>query len=151
MRETRPILIVEDSDEDFGAMMRAWRKVGIQTSVVRCAAGEQALDCLLRRGKYAGLRDSNVPAMVILDLNLPRTDGRSVLAEIKRHNHLKRLPVIALTTSSNPNDVAACYRDGANSYILKPVNLARLREILQKTVAYWMDVVHLPQPGEIHG
>ena len=80
MDDRRSILIVEDSDEDFHAMMWAWQKAGIATPVARCANGEQALDLLFRRGKYAHVQSTELPAMIILDLNLPLTDGRSVLA-----------------------------------------------------------------------
>ena len=132
-------------------MMWAWQKAGIATPVARCANGEQALDLLFRRGKYAHVQSTELPAMIILDLNLPLTDGRSVLAAVKADDALKCIPVVELTTSSNPKDVVTCYRHGANSYVLKPVNMARLRDILQKIVSYWMSVVYLPKPGEVHG
>lgn len=151
MTATRPILIVEDSDEDFQVMMWAWRKAGIIAPVIRCLDGEQALDRMYRRGEFADLQQDPGPAMVILDLNLPRTDGRSVLAEIKRNPALRCTPVIIFTTSSNPKDVERCYQSGANSYIIKPANLARVRTILQSMVAYWMDVVHLTEPEVASG
>ncbi len=150
MSELRPILIVEDSDEDFQAIMWAWRKGQLRAPVVRSKDGEDALDRVFRRGEYAGSDPSLAPALVVLDLNLPRTHGRAVLASIKRDADLKTTPVVILTTSQNPQDVEVCYREGANSYIVKPGQINRLLEILQKIEGYWMDVVRLPQPGGMH-
>jgi CheY-like chemotaxis protein len=151
MSDPRTILVVEDSDEDFGAMMWAWEKAGILTPVIRSKDGEDALDRLFRRGEYAALKHDELPALVVLDLNLPRTDGRAVLAAIKKDEFLQLTPVVVLTTSANPKDIEACYRVGANSYIMKPIRLAHLCKILQEIVSYWMDVVYLPRPGLIHG
>jgi CheY-like chemotaxis protein len=141
---------VEDSDEDFQAIMWAWRKGQLCAPVVRSKDGEDALDRVFRRGEYAGSDPSLAPALVVLDLNLPRTHGRAVLASIKRDADLKTTPVVILTTSQNPQDVEVCYREGANSYIVKPGQINRLLEILQKIEGYWMDVVRLPQPGGMH-
>jgi CheY-like chemotaxis protein len=141
---------VEDSDEDFQAIMWAWRKGQLRAPVVRSKDGEDALDRVFRRGEYAGSDPSLAPALVVLDLNLPRTHGRAVLASIKRDADLKTTPVVILTTSQNPQDVEVCYREGANSYIVKPGQINRLLEILQKIEGYWMDVVRLPQPGGMH-
>lgn len=151
MMETRAILIVEDSDEDFAAIMRAWQKSGIATPALRCTNGEGAIDRLFRRGKYHDLKTTDSPALVVLELNLPGTDGRSVLPAINENEHLKLTPVVIPATSANPADVEVCYRRGANSYILNPLKLSRLREILQNLVSYWMDAVYLPVPKVSHG
>ena len=150
MRELRPILIVEDSDEDFEAMMWAWKKGRLRAPVVRSKDGEDALDRVFRRGAYVGSDRSGAPALIMLDLNLPRTHGRAVLAAIKRDADLKTTPVVILTTSANPQDVEVCYREGANSYIVKPGQMNQLLEILQRIEGYWMEVVHLPVPGGSH-
>jgi CheY-like chemotaxis protein len=150
MSELRPILIVEDSDEDYEAIMWAWKKGRLRAPVVRSRDGEDALDRMFRRGPYAGSNLNDAPALVMLDLNLPRTHGRWVLSAIKHDADLKTTPVVIMTTSENPNDVDVCYREGANSYVVKPVNMSRLLEILQKIESYWMDVVRLPQPGAAH-
>ena len=150
MSGLRPILIVEDSDEDYEAMMWAWNKGHLRAPVVRSKDGEDALDRVFRRGEYAGSDPSLTPALVMLDLNLPRTHGRAVLASIKRDADLKTTPVVILTTSQNPQDVEVCYREGANSYIVKPGHMNRLLEILQQIEGYWMEVVRLPEPGGIH-
>ena len=150
MSELRPILIVEDSDEDFEAIMWAWKKGQLRAPVVRSKDGEDALDRVFRRGAYANSDPSAAPVLVMLDLNLPRTHGRAVLAAIKRDADLKTTPVVILTTSANPQDIEVCYREGANSYILKPGEMNRLLEILQTIEGYWMEVVSLPEPGGIH-
>jgi CheY-like chemotaxis protein len=150
MSELRPILIVEDSDEDFEAIMWAWKKGKLCAPVVRSKDGEDALDRVFRRGAYVHSDPRRIPALVMLDLNLPRTHGRAVLAAIKRDADLKTTPVVILTTSSNPRDVEVCYREGANSYIVKPGQMNRLLEILQRIEGYWMDVVRLPEPGGTH-
>lgn len=147
MKRQRPILMVEDSDEDFAAMMWVWEKEGITWPVVRSKNGEEALDRLYRRGEFVSLTAEDEPALVLLDLNMPRVDGRTVLAAVKQDSHLRSVPVVILTTSHNPKDIEECYRIGANSYIVKPIQLAKLREVLRQLVAYWMDVVHLPQTG----
>lgn len=150
MSRQRPILIVEDSDEDFAAMMWVWQKDAIPWRVLRCRNGEEALNRLYRRGEFAGLTANDEPALVLLDLNMPRVGGLAVLAALKQDAHFRRLPVLIFTTSHNPKDIEECYRIGANSYIVKPIQLARLREVLRHVVTYWMEVVHLPQPGEVH-
>ncbi|MBY0507592.1 MAG: response regulator [Bryobacteraceae bacterium] len=150
MSRQRPILIVEDSDEDFAAMMWVWQKEEIPWPVLRSRNGEEALDRLYRRGEFIDLTQNDEPSLVLLDLNMPRVDGRTVLAALKGDAHLRCLPVVILTTSHNPKDIEECYRIGANSYIVKPIQLASLREVLRHVVTYWMQVVHLPKPGAAH-
>src|SRR3978361_667274 len=117
----QPILLVEDSPEDFETTERAFRKSGLKNPILRCADGDEALDFLFRRGSHAG---APRPGVFLRALNLPGTDGREVLSEIKADPDLKQIPVIVLTTSSDDRDVSACYRAGANSYVQKPVDLA---------------------------
>ena len=145
------ILIVEYSDEDFEAMMWAWQKSSIATPALRCTNGEDAIDSLFRRRKYHDLKTTDSPALVMLDLNLPGTDSRSVRSAINENEHLKLTPVVIPATSANPADVEVCYRRGANSYSLNPLKLSRLREILQNLVSYWMDAVYPPVPEVNHG
>ncbi len=147
MKINRTILIVEDSDEDYAAINWAWRKAGIATLAVRCKDGEDALDRLFRRGGYSDLKSDEDPGLVLLDLNLPRLNGRSVLSAVKADALLRSTPVVILTSSARSADVDACYEDGANSYIVKPHDLDKLRDKLKAVVSYWMDVVHLPGDG----
>jgi len=142
---SQPILLVEDSPEDFEATQRAFRKSGLKNTIVRCEDGEEALDYLYRRGKYADPADSPRPGVILLDLNLPGTDGRQVLSEIKSVESLKDIPVVVLTTSSDERDISACYRAGANSYVQKPVDVDGFFKAIERLNGYWFEVVILPK------
>jgi CheY-like chemotaxis protein len=141
----QPILLVEDSPEDFEATVRAFNRAGLKNPIVRCEDGDSALEYLYRRGRYADPETSRRPGVILLDLNLPGTDGREVLQEIKRHDHLRHIPVIVLTTSTDERDVEACYRAGANSYIQKPVDMDGFIRAIERLNGYWFEVVVLPK------
>ena len=126
------------------AMERALRKSKLANPIVRCTEGDEALDYLLRRGKYSRPEMSPRPGIILLDLNLPGTDGRDVLHEIKKHPELCKIPTVVLTTSADERDIDECYRAGANSYVQKPVNLDGLFAAIQRLKDYWFEVVILP-------
>ena len=151
LTDDRPILIVEDSDEDFEATLWALRKSAVEVPISRCRDGEQALDYLEHRGRFADIEEERLPALILLDLNLPRTDGREVLEHVKASAKLRKVPVVVLTTSANPLDVETCYRFGANSYLLKPVSMQKLREMVQSLIEYWFRIVLLPENGRVDG
>jgi len=138
----QPILLVEDSPEDFETTQRAFRRSGLKNPIVRCSDGDEALDFLFRRGDHAG---APRPGVVLLDLNLPGTDGREVLTEMKADPELRQIPVIVLTTSSDERDVSACYQAGASSYIQKPVDLEGFMRAIERLNDYWFEVVILPR------
>jgi CheY-like chemotaxis protein len=142
---SQPILVVEDSPEDWETTWRAFQRAGLRNMLLRCATGDEALDFLYRRGRYEDPESSPRPGIILLDLNLPGTDGREVLHEIKTADSLRRIPVIVLTTSSDARDIDACYRAGANSYIQKPVDLNGLIHAIQRLHDYWFEVVILPR------
>ncbi|HXE80548.1 MAG TPA: response regulator [Vicinamibacterales bacterium] len=144
-RASQPILVVEDSPEDWETTWRAFRRAGLRNRLLRCATGDEALDFLYRRGRYADPDTSPRPGIILLDLNLPGTDGRDVLHEVKKDESLRSIPVIVLTTSSDSRDIKACYRAGANSYIQKPVDLDGLMHAIQRLHDYWFEVVILPK------
>lgn len=144
----QPILLVEDSPEDFETTERAFRKSGLRNPIFRCSDGEEALDYLFRRGQYADPAKSPRPGVILLDLNLPGTDGREVLAEIKADSSLKQIPVVVLTTSRDERDVDACYKAGASSYIQKPVDLDGFIKAVERLNGYWFEVVILPKVGD---
>jgi CheY-like chemotaxis protein len=146
--ENRLILIVEDSPEDFEAMMRAFKKAGLRNPTTRCEDGDEALDYLYQRGAYANSEAARRPALILLDLNLPGTDGRQVLETIKSDPGLRSIPVVVLTTSRDPLDIEKCYSFGANSYIQKPVNLAGFVTALERLSDYWFEIVILPREME---
>jgi len=141
----QPILLVEDSPEDFEATERAFRRAGLKNPIFRCADGDAALDFLYRRGRYADPASAPRPGIVLLDLNLPGTDGREVLEVVKADANLKQIPIVVLTTSSDERDVQACYRAGANSYIQKPVDLDGFMRAIEHLNGYWFEVVILPR------
>ena len=138
----QPILLVEDSPEDFETTQRAFRRSGLKNPIFRCSDGDDALDFLFRRGSYT---EAPRPGVVLLDLNLPGTDGREVLAEMKADPELRQIPVIVLTTSSDERDVSACYSAGASSYIQKPVDLEGFMQAIERLNDYWFEVVILPK------
>ena len=140
----KPILVVEDSAEDFTALGRAFRKNALQNPVLRCEDGDQALAYLQGHGKVVGWPTS-MPAIVLLDLNLPGTDGRTVLATLKRDPLLHTIPVIVFSTSSSSRDIEDCYQLGANSYLTKPIEYAALEEKIRVTINYWLSAAELPR------
>jgi CheY-like chemotaxis protein len=138
------ILVVEDNPEDFETTRRAFAKAGLDNNIHRCVDGDEALDYLFRHGDYADPKTSPRPGMILLDLNLPGTDGRQVLARIKADDDLCRIPVIVLTTSADERDIQECYRFGANSYMQKPVDLEGFMAAVQRLTDFWIGVVILP-------
>jgi CheY-like chemotaxis protein len=148
VRQTPPILIVEDSNEDFEAIQRFLQRSPIAIPIQRCVNGEQALAFLYRTGSYVNRQIAPRPGLIVLDLNLPGTDGREVLRRVKQDDNLKIIPVVVFTTSDNPKDIADCYQYGVNSYIVKPINFAQLKQDVQTLVDYWFAVTTLPDGPE---
>lgn len=139
------LLVIENSDEDFETLSRIINRVStVSISVHRCIDGDDALDFLNRAGEYSNIDDPLTPGLIILDLNLPGTDGREVLIAIKQSQTLKTIPVVVLSTSSNPKDIAACYQSGVNSYMLKPMNIDALKDSVQILLDYWFKITVLP-------
>jgi CheY-like chemotaxis protein len=145
MTPQQAILLVEDSPEDYEATVRALRKAGLANPILRCEDGDDALDFLHRRGKYTDPAKSPRPGIILLDLNLPGTDGREILDEIKRSDELRPIPVVVLTTSTDERDIERCYNAGANSYIKKPVDLDGFLRAILRLTDFWFEVVILPK------
>lgn len=143
--ESQTILIVEDSDDDFFATMRAFNKTNLANPIQRCTNGDQALDYLYQRGEFSAPGKAPAPSIILLDLNLPGTDGREVLRLIKKDAMLMKIPVIVLTTSNAEQDIERCYAAGANSYVQKPVDLAGLVNAIALLSDYWLHVSVLPK------
>lgn len=138
------LLIVEDSNEDFEAFQRFLRQSPLIIPVYRCLSGDQALAFLYHTDDYTDPQSAPRPGLILLDLNLPGTDGREVLRRIKQDDDLKLVPVVIFTTSNNPKDIEACYRQGVNSYIIKPVDFSLLKRSIQTLLDYWFDITMLP-------
>lgn len=143
--EDVPILVVEDSDEDYEFVEIAFENADINNPVYRCKDGDSALDFLYQRGNYISDDVAPRPSLILLDLNLPGTDGREVLAEIKSEPSLRSIPVVVLSTSGDEKDVDACYQEGVNGYIQKPVNLDGLFESIHNLKKFWLESSLLPQ------
>ncbi|MBZ0105545.1 MAG: response regulator [Sulfuricella denitrificans] len=137
------ILIVEDSEEDYETLERAFRKSGLANPVIRCCDGDEALDFLFHRNEFA--HDQRLPGMILLDLNLPGTDGYEVLEKVKMDKNLRSIPVIVLTCSSDPGDISRCYASGANTYIQKPVSFEGFLQAIQRLKEYWFEIAILPR------
>lgn len=139
------LFVVEDSDEDFEALKRIlMRSYDLEIPIRRCWDGDDALDFLYRKGKYAQEAMSQPPSLVLLDLNLPGSDGREILRSVKQDEQLKTIPIVVFTTSSNPKDIETCYRYGANSYLIKPVNFGQMKTSVCLALDYWFKAISLP-------
>jgi CheY-like chemotaxis protein len=148
MQSMLPILIVEDSPEDFEAAVRAFSKAKVPNPIYRFSYGEDAFDFLKQRGRYFKHGAEARPGLLILDLNLPGTDGLKMLQEIRADPALKAIPVIVFSTSNSAREIEACYLAGANSYIVKPSNPEDLFEVIRRLKDYWLEVVTLPSKPE---
>ena len=136
-----PIVVVEDSDEDFDTLSEVAAASGVVRAIHRVTSGG---DCLaLLRGE-SGVQPALLPALILMDLNSHGVDGREALVAIKSDARLKEIPVVVLTTSGNPKDVAFCYQAGANSYHVKPVRHDHYSLLLGSLMHYWLESVTLP-------
>lgn len=143
--DTRPLLVLEDNNEDFATLRRLMRKQGLTNPVFRCVTGEQLLDFLRHQGCYSDPVTAPRPVLILLDLNVPGKDGRMVLQEIKSEEALKQIPVAVLSTSANAKDVAFCYAHGVNTYLVKPVDLEKLTRTVRLFFEYWLMAAVLPE------
>lgn len=135
------ILLVEDSDADVRLTMAALRKARVANELFRVADGEQAMAFLRRQGEY---RDVPLPDLVLLDLNMPRKNGREVLQEMKADKDLRRLPIVVLTTSAEEGDVMAAYEHHVAGYVTKPVSFEGLVDVVRSLEGFWLTIVHYP-------
>jgi two-component system, chemotaxis family, response regulator Rcp1 len=135
------ILLVEDNPGDVRLSIEVLRDAKVHNHLNTVSDGVEALSFLRREGIYA---DAPHPDLILLDLNLPKKDGREVLAEIKADDNLKRIPVVVLTTSQSEEDILKAYELHANCYISKPVNLDQFIKVVQSIEAFWLTIVKLP-------
>lgn len=134
----KTILLVEDNPDDEALTIRAFRKNTVSSKVVVAHDGAEAIDYLFGRGAYAGRNVSELPTVVLLDLNLPKFDGLEVLRRIREDDRTRHLPVVILTSSKEDKDLMAGYRLGANSYVRKPVNFDEFVEAARSIGLYWL-------------
>ncbi len=135
------ILLVEDNEGDIRLTIEAFKEVKIRNHVKVVRDGEEALDYLRKQGNYA---DAFLPDIILLDINLPKIDGKEVLATMKNDPLLKTIPVIMLTTSSSYLDVQESYANHANCYVVKPVDLNKFMAVIRSIEDYWVSIVKLP-------
>jgi two-component system, chemotaxis family, response regulator Rcp1 len=135
------ILLVEDSPADVDLTREALEDAKVRNNLSVVADGVEALAFLRREGRYA---DAPHPDLILLDLNLPRKDGREVLAEIKADSKLRRIPVVILTTSEAEQDIVASYNLHANCYVSKPVDLEQFIRVVKSIEDFWLAIVKLP-------
>lgn len=136
-------LVVEDSDEDFIALERILRRANAPARLHRCTSAEQAL-ALLCAPVIPDRAPPELPSLIVLDLNLPGLDGRTVLKAVREHPRFRSVPVVIFSTSSNPHDIAWCYENGANSYHVKEMDYTAFKRGVEMLVAYWLEAVRLP-------
>lgn len=137
---TGPVLVVEDSIDDFEATQRAFRKAGLSSPIEHMLSGEDALT-------YLKTPANTWPALILLDLNMPGMGGRKMLEVLKGDDALKDIPVVVLTTSNYDADVRMCYALGANTYVQKPVDFDVLSSSIRHIKEYWLETALLPPKG----
>ncbi|HEY0835511.1 MAG TPA: response regulator [Azospirillum sp.] len=137
------VLLVEDDPADAGLAKRAIKNGKILCEVHHAKDGVEAMEFLLRQGER--FKDAPRPDLILLDLNMPRKDGREVLGELKDSPDLKSIPVVVLTTSEIERDVEASYLHGANSFITKPMDVQNFFDVISQLGNYWFQVVKLPK------
>ena len=135
------ILLVEDNVGDARLTLEAFKEGKVINNLTVMPDGVEALAYLRRQGPYAG---AHTPDLILLDLNLPRMDGRQLLAEIKSDPRLVTIPVVVLTTSASQDDIARAYSNHANCYITKPVDLDQFLRVIQSIESFWLSLVKLP-------
>ena len=138
------ILMADDDPDDRMLAEKALHEYRLKNGIRFVEDGEELMDYLHQRGKYSTPGSAPVPGLILLDLNMPRKDGREALAEIKRDPVLHKIPVVILTTSKAEEDIVRAYDLGVNSYITKPVSFQGLAEVMKTLSIYWFEIVKLP-------
>jgi len=146
MKEPVVILMADDDDDDFLLTEKALKASKLLNTLVRVTDGEELVEYLLNKGRYEGVPTLR-PGIILLDLNMPRKDGREALKEIKEHDNLRDIPVVVFTTSKAEEDVYRLYQLGVNSFITKPVTFNNLLEVMSSLGRYWFEIVELPKRG----
>jgi CheY-like chemotaxis protein len=139
------ILLADDDEEDRMLTSDALEESRVVNDLRFVEDGEELLDYLYKRGRYADPDAAPTPGLILLDLNMPKKDGREALRDIKADPDLRRIPIIVLTTSKAEEDIYRTYDLGANSFITKPVAFASLVEVMKEIGRYWIEIVELPR------
>jgi len=147
MEQLGRILMVEDDDNDVDMTLTALEEYNLANEVVLTRDGEEALDYLFCRGQYES-RASDNPAVLLLDLKLPKVDGLEVLRQVKSDDKLKLIPVVVLTSSHEEKDMVASYKLGVNAYVVKPVDFHEFVNAIKELGVFWA-VINVPPPGSV--
>ena len=147
MAELKRILLAEDNPKDVELTLTALDEHHLANEVVVVHDGAETLDYLYRRGKFA-MRADNNPAVVLLDLKMPKVDGLEVLRTIKGDHNLKTIPVVILTSSREERDLVESYKLGVNAYVVKPVNFQQFIDAVKELGAFWA-ILNEPPPGSV--
>ncbi|MDX5419958.1 MAG: response regulator [Hymenobacteraceae bacterium] len=139
------ILIADDDAEDRMLVKDALEESRLKNSIHFVENGEELMDYLHHRGKYADTNEYPTPGLILLDLNMPKKDGREALKEIKADDRLKLIPVVVLTTSKAEEDILRTYDLGVSSFIAKPVTFTSLVDVMKTLSKYWFEIVELPK------
>ncbi len=141
------ILLVEDNPPDLELILRALQKWNLDDRVEVARDGAEALEFVLRQGRWAGRTGSGGPKLILLDLSLPKLNGLEVLEHMKRNPRTRPIPVVVLTSSEESSDVATSYRLGVNSYVVKPLSFERFLAAIAQVAQYWL-TINQPVPAE---
>ncbi len=147
VKSTKPVtILMADDDRDDCLLVRdAFVESRLLNDLRFVEDGEELMDYLYHRGKYGYIDSSPRPGLILLDLNMPRKDGREALEEIKSDSDLRSIPIVVLTTSKQEEDILRSYDVGANSYITKPVTFKGLVDVMKTLGRYWLEIVELPE------
>lgn len=137
------ILLVEDNEGDIVLTLEALKEAKLRNHISVVRDGEEALEFLYKKGRFSGEQS---PQLILLDINLPKMNGKEVLSVIKNDNDLKKIPVVILTTSSSESDILEAYNNHANCYITKPVDLDKFLDVIHTIEGFWISIVQLPKP-----
>jgi len=144
MTEAIRILIADDDEDDRMLIEDAFAEARLNNPIDFVKDGEELMDYLHRRGDYENLNGDSHPGLILLDLNMPKKDGRTALKEIRADEYLRRIPIVVLTTSKSEEDILRTYNLGVNSFITKPVTFDGLVDVVQVLSKYWIEIVALP-------
>lgn len=147
-KDTVVILMADDDDDDFLLTEKALKKSKLLNPFLRVRDGEELMDYLHRRGAYKNEVEHPWPSIILLDLNMPRKDGREALKEIKSDAKLRDIPVVVFTTSRADEDIVRSYQLGVNSFITKPVTFEGLTKVMHALGRYWFEIVELPKKND---
>lgn len=139
------ILMADDDDDDYLLTKKALKESKLLNQLIRVSDGEELIEYLRRDGKYKDDKNCIRPGVILLDLNMPRKDGREALKEIKSDKNLSSIPVIVFTTSKAEEDIYKSYELGVNSFITKPVTFDNLTQVMRTLGTYWFEIVELPK------